>query len=218
MSPEGRGRSAYIPALRFHALTRVFDPVLRLTMRDEGFKARLLDQAGIASGLRVLDLGCGTGTLARMAAERGAEVVGIDADATALGQARAKVGSLSVRFVEGLTTSVELPPNSFDRVLSSLFFHHLPADAKRATMARAHGWLRPGGSIHIADWGRASNALMRGLYYGIQALDGFATTEDNVRGLIPAMLQDAGFADVAETRTESTVFGTLSFYRAARRG
>ncbi|MES2642455.1 MAG: methyltransferase domain-containing protein [Myxococcota bacterium] len=200
----------------FHSLTRVFDPLLKWTMRDERFKTRLLDQAGIGPGIRALDLGCGTGTLAVLAAQRGAEITGVDADATALGLAREKAAALPVTFVEGLTTEVELPPGSFDRVLSSLFFHHLLPDAKAATLARAHEWLRPGGSIHIADWGRAANPLMRGLYYSVQLLDGFSTTEDNVRGLLPAMLRQAGFEEVEETRTEATVFGTLSFYRGLR--
>lgn len=213
---EARAGSGYIPALRFHALTRAFDPLLRLTMRDEGFKTRLLDQADVGSGTRVLDLGCGTGTLALLAAERGAEVTGVDADPTALCLARTKVGTLSVRFVEGFTTEVALPAEAFDRVVSSLFFHHLPAEGKRATLRRAREWLRPGGSIHIADWGRAANPLMRTLYLGIQALDGFETTADNVRERLPAMMRDAGFEEVAETRSESTVFGTLSFYRGLR--
>lgn len=212
------GEDGYIPALRFHALTGVFDRLIQLTMRDEGFKSRLLDQAGIGPGVRALDLGCGTGTLAVLAAGRGADVTGLDADAAALRLAREKVGSLSVTLVEGLSTEVELPAESFDVVLSSLFFHHLTAEAKRTTMRRAHGWLRPGGSVHIADWGRAANPLMRGLFYGVQALDGFETTTDNVRGLLPTMLVEAGFESVEETRTESTVFGTLSFYRGVRSG
>jgi hypothetical protein len=57
---------------------------------------------------------------------------------------------------------------------------------------------------------------MRGLFYGIQLLDEFETTSDNVRGLLPTMLQEAGFEAVKETRSESTVFGTLSFYRGVR--
>jgi len=216
MSSDSPDENGYIPALRFNSLTGVFDRVLRLTMCDEGFKARLLDQAEVGHGLRVLDLGCGTGTLASMAARRGAEVTGLDADAAALHLARKNAGPLAVTLVEGLSSTAELPQESFDVVLSSLFFHHLAGEAKRTTMRRAYGWLRPGGSNHIADWGRAANPLMRGLFYGIQLLDGFEATSDNVRGLLPTMLEEAGFEAVEETRSESTVFGTLSFYRGVR--
>ncbi len=134
----------------------MFDRVLRLTLRDEGLKAWLLDQAEIGPGLRVLDLGCGTGTLAAKVANRGAEVTGLDADAAALHLARKNAGPLAVTLVEGLSSTAELPQESFDVVLSSLFFHHHTGEGKRPTMRRAFGWLRSGGSIHIADWGRAA--------------------------------------------------------------
>ena len=54
---------AYIPPLRFHSLTNLYDAVLAWTMREKRFKRRLVVQANIHPGLRVLDLGCGTGTL-----------------------------------------------------------------------------------------------------------------------------------------------------------
>src|SRR5262245_16336555 len=90
MSTAGSGR--YVPALRFHLLTRVYDPVVRWTTREATFKQRLLDQAGPAPGDRVLDLGCGTGTLAVMVKRRqpSAQVIGLDPDREILDRARAK--------------------------------------------------------------------------------------------------------------------------------
>jgi hypothetical protein len=76
--------------------------------------------------------------------------------------------------------------------------------------------LRPGGQVHIADWGKAQDAVMRGAFFLIQLLDGFATTTDNVRGKIPEFLREAGLADVRETGRLRTVFGTLSLYRGER--
>jgi cyclopropane fatty-acyl-phospholipid synthase-like methyltransferase len=74
---------AFIPALRYHWLTRFYDPIVRLTTRESTFKGTLLRQADIQAGHRVLDLGCGTGTLATMVKRsyRSAEVFGLDADA-----------------------------------------------------------------------------------------------------------------------------------------
>ena len=54
----------YIPALRFHSLTRYFDAVLATTLKEEKFKSLLVEQANVRPGDRVLDVGCGTGTLA----------------------------------------------------------------------------------------------------------------------------------------------------------
>jgi SAM-dependent methyltransferase len=82
----------YIPALRFRWLTAVYDPVVALTTRERTFKHRLLSQAQIEPGMRVLDLGCGTGTLAVWLKQRtpAAEVVGLDADPAVLALARRK--------------------------------------------------------------------------------------------------------------------------------
>ena len=55
--------NSYVPALGYHWLTRFYDPIVRLTTRESTFKEALLRQAGIEAGHRVLDLGCGTGTL-----------------------------------------------------------------------------------------------------------------------------------------------------------
>jgi len=52
-------------------------------------------------------------------------------------------------------------PSSFDRVVSSLVFHHLTSENKRRTLVKVRELLRPGGELHIADWGRPHNALMR---------------------------------------------------------
>ena len=60
---------SYIPALRIRALTRFYDPVVALTTREREFKQRLIDQLGPAPGQRILDLGCGTGTLALLVKE-----------------------------------------------------------------------------------------------------------------------------------------------------
>ena len=55
---------------------------------------------------------------------------------------------------------------------------------------------------------------MRLAFLAVQILDGFETTSDSVRGLLPPLMREAGFEEVAETHRERTVFGTLSLYRA----
>jgi hypothetical protein len=67
--------------------------------------------------------------------------------------------------------------------------------------------LKPGGELHIADWGKARSKLERLSYLSVQLLDGFETTTDNIRGRLPAFIRAAGFGDVGETETFSSVFG-----------
>ena len=76
--------------------------------------------------------------------------------------------------------------------------------------------LKPGGELHVADWGQARTIVERLLFVPVQILDGFEPTTDNVEGLLPLLIADAGFADVVETMTFSTMFGPLSLYRAKR--
>ncbi len=211
---------SYIPALGYRCLTRFYDPVVRVTTREATFKEALLRQASIHDGHRVLDLGCGTGTLAVLVkhAHRGAEVFGLDADAEALNLARMKLAAagIEVQLDQGLASALPYAGESFDRVLSSLFFHHLPSALKLETMREVLRVLRPGGVFYIADWGRPTNPVMRLAFIGVQLLDGFATTTDNVRGLLPDLLGLAGFENVETTDSYSTLLGTLSLYRARK--
>ena len=76
--------------------------------------------------------------------------------------------------------------------------------------------LRSDGEVHVADWGRAHDLVMRAAFLGVQLLDGFATTADSVSGRLPVYMADAGLAEVEETHRLRTPLGTLSLYRARR--
>jgi ubiquinone/menaquinone biosynthesis C-methylase UbiE len=212
----------YVPALGYHALTRFYDPVVAATTRERTFKTALVEQARIAPGMSVLDLACGTGTLTLMlaAAAGNVQVTGVDGDAAVLVSARAKASAagVAIDFQQGLSEPLEFAHRQFDRVLSSLFFHHLDDTTKCATLAEIHRVLKPGGELHIADWGKAANPVMRLAFLGIQLLDGFRTTASSVAGNLPQMIVDSGFSDVKEARRFGTIFGTMSLYRAVKTG
>jgi ubiquinone/menaquinone biosynthesis C-methylase UbiE len=218
-STEGEGQG-YLPALRFRFLTRLYDPVIGLTTREKRFKRMLIEQAGPAAGQRILDLGCGTGTLAidLKRREPRAELVGLDADPEMLEQARrkAEAAGTELELTEGFSTELPYEDASFDRVLSTLFFHHLDPEPKRRTAAEIARVLRPGGELHVADWGQPSDPLMALAFQGIRTLDGFSNTADNYRGALPEIFEEAGMAGARQTGRLRTALGTLALYRAVR--
>ena len=217
---EADRKPKIVPALGFRLLTPLYDSVIAATVREKTFRPALIDAAAIHPGQDVLDLACGTGTLATMIGTRvrGVKMSGLDADpqVLAIAERKAMAAGVAVRFEQGYSNRLPYPDGSFDRIVSSLFFHHLSLPEKRETAREAFRVLRPAGELHVADWGRAENWLMRALFVPVQLLDGYANTRDNVSGGLPAVFADAGFADVRQTQTFATMFGSLALYRAVK--
>lgn len=210
----------YIPALRYEWLTGFYDTVMNRLMRETTFKQALVRQARITKGQRVLDLGCGTATLTILIKHTHpeAEVTGLDGDPKVLEIARAKVArsGMLIALDQGMAFDLPYPNDSFDRVFSGLLFHHLARKDKVHTLQEVYRVLTPGGELHVADWGKASNVLMRLAFYLVQLLDGFKTTQDNVDGLLPDFFSMAGLQGVQETARYSTMFGTMALYQARK--
>jgi ubiquinone/menaquinone biosynthesis C-methylase UbiE len=194
--------------------------VLRLTTRERRFKKRLLEQAAIRTGMDILDLGCGTGTLAIWAKEQHAQanVVGLDGDRKVLERAerKAEEARSKVRFDQGFSYELPYPDASFDRVLSSLFFHHLGPNDKKRTVAEIRRVLRPGGELHVADFGAPANPLMKMVSLSIRLLDGAETTRENFAGALPMLLDESGLAEARLRGEVATIYGTLAFYSVVR--
>jgi len=209
----------YIPPLRYKLLTRFYDPIVRWSTREAAFKRALLAQVVADRPRHVLDLGCGTGTLTIATAKAlpGAAVAGVDADPEALGIAanKARQAGVDLGLHRGFSTDLPFGDAQFDCIVSSLFFHHLTREAKIATLGEVRRVLTPKGSLHVADWGKPSSAVMRALFFIVQLLDGFATTRDSVAGALPELMRAAGYDRVVETAKFDTPLGTMRLFRAA---
>jgi SAM-dependent methyltransferase len=100
-------------------------------------------------------------------------------------------------------------------VLTTLFFHHLPDDAKHTTAQELIRVLRPGGRIVVGDLGRPQDPVMRvAVRATVQMLDGTTTTALNVSGGLPGVLARAGFDDVAVRERMRTPTGTYEIFSA----
>ena len=213
-------RSQFIPALRFESLTRLYDPVVAITSRERAFKSRLLAHARIKDGESVLDLGCGTGTLAvEVKKERPkAKVSALDADPVILQRAKikAKEAGVKVAFERGLSNELPYDARSFDVVVSTLLFHHLTDETKADTAEEIRRVLRLGGRVLIADWGRPQDPVMRMAFLNVQLLDGFRTTSSSVAGRLPEFLRDARLKRVSVVDRLRTPLGTIEIVSATR--
>jgi ubiquinone/menaquinone biosynthesis C-methylase UbiE len=212
--------SEYIPALRVNWLTPYYDLIVAATTRERTIKTALIEQASVEAGHKVLDLACGTGTLAIWLKQLSplAQVTGVDGDHAILSMSRRKAhkANVMVQFDHALSDSLPYPNAHFDRVISSLFFHHLTWQKKERTALEVFRILKPGAELHIADWGYPANAVMRFLFYSIQLLDGFSNTEDNVSGRLLELFRDLKFIEVAQTQAFNTIFGTMALYRVVK--
>ncbi|MDQ3677997.1 MAG: class I SAM-dependent methyltransferase [Actinomycetota bacterium] len=163
-------------------------------------------------------VGAGTGTLAiSLAATRpDVAVTAVDGDADILALAQTKPGSESVRWRRGLADDLPLATAAADVVVMSLVLHHLSSDAKRRALTEVARVLRPGGRLHIADWGRPATALLRASFFVLQVIDGFEGTRDHAAGRVPELIHAAGFCDVQRYRRLRTAWGPLDLLEARK--
>mgnify|MGYP005810707757 CR=1 FL=1 len=161
------------------------------------FLPALIEAAGIGRGDRLLDLACGTGLAAAAAAERGAEVTGLDFSAAMLAEARAHYSSL--RFEQGDAEALPFADGAFDVVVSNFGIHHTPNPA--AALKEAYRVLRPGGRIAFTIWAAPAENLAWRLLFDAVARCGNPAASDAPRpggGFATAdhcrvALADAGF-------------------------
>jgi ubiquinone/menaquinone biosynthesis C-methylase UbiE len=210
----------YIPAAGWRVLTPLFDPVMAVTTRERQWRGRVVDEVLTTNPATILDIGCGTGTLAVQLASRAphARVIGLDADPHILRRAavKARAADVDIELLRGMADEIGLDDASVDCAVSTLVFHHLAPDTKARALAEIKRVLSPGGRLVIADYGRPLDPLMRAAFLSVQLLDGFQTTRQHAAGQLPDLIAHAGFA-VSTIDRLRTMTGTLELLAAALR-
>lgn len=128
--------------------------------RERHLRQRLLELSGLRAGESVLDVACGTGTLAvrakEIAGSRGT-VCGVDASAEMLSRARSKAAKarVDVRFENATAQALPFPDSSFDLALGTMMLHHLGRIAREAFAGELRRVVRPGGRVLLVDFARS---------------------------------------------------------------
>jgi ubiquinone/menaquinone biosynthesis C-methylase UbiE len=213
--PNSITRHDYLPAFGKDALLPFYDLLTRVLGMGKVYDT-LVAQAELADGLRVLEIGCGTGnvTVRAKRAHPGTDLTGLDPDPLALARAQRKAGGLTgIRFERGFAQELPYTDGEFDRVLSSMMLHHLDEDVKAAALVEVHRVLRPGGRLHIVDIGGHTT-----VHHGLAAR--WTKKNPHVAGnlgdAIPRLLGSVGFECTEVGTRRSRLIGQLTFYRATR--
>jgi ubiquinone/menaquinone biosynthesis C-methylase UbiE len=205
----------FLPAAGRDLFLPLYDPFTKLAGVD-GLRRILLEQAALQPSSRVLDVGCGTGALAILIKRLHPTitVVGVDPDPRALARAerKARAAEVSVHFGRGFADMLAYADASFDRVFSSLMFHHLGRNEKERSLREIRRVLRPGGRLEFLDIANArshSHGLLARLIHSHQQM------KDNVDERIVQLMTAAGFAGPQKIREHRLIFGTVAFFQAA---
>lgn len=176
---------------------RAYDLLLRLIWGrgEDLYRAQILQLAAIKSGKKLLDVGCGTGTLAIGAKEivRGEGLVaGVDASPRMIARAKGKAAraGVDVDFVEGTAQALPFADRSFDVVMSTTVIHCLPEAQRGHCFAEMARVLKPEGRLLLVDFGGAPESK-RGVLGHMQVHRRFQLADERPR------LAEAGFAECA---------------------
>jgi len=179
--------------------------------RDKAIRAKALELAAIQPGEKVLDVGCGTGTLAIAASQAAGEVHGIDPspEMIELAEKKAARGGRNVRFQAGVIEALPYPDGEFDLVLSTLMLHHLPDDVKRKGFTEVLRVLKPGGRFLAVDFGSSTDSFLGHLLALLGHRHGHVNAEN-----LATTLRESGFGEV---EAGSTGIDAMWFFKGKAR-
>ncbi len=217
-------KTDFVPALRFAWATSLYDVVIQLFMRENSLRRKTVDVVRQTRPDRILEAGCGTGSLTVALSEAlpDIEIVGLDIDPNILKMAGAKSkGKENVTLLQGnllhMKAVAGLATGKFDTVVSSLVFHHLTTDQKLEAMANIVTVMTSDAKLILVDWGPPVGVIQCIGFWLVRLLDGFSVTRANRDGTVPSLLAQAGFEIEEVKPLHQTGLGTVWLYQGRRR-
>ena len=198
----------FIPAAGHDVFLPLYDPLVNLMGFDLA-RRDLISGANIEPDHRILDIGCGTGSLVVNLKQQyaSAQVVGLDPDPKVLRRARTKAvrAAVSVQLDLGLADQLPYKEESFDHVFSSFMFHHLKELEREKMLVEVLRVLKPGRSFHLVDFvvEEASSGLLDRLFRA------HAQMKANSEERILALMGHVGFTNRIKVKEGNMLFGLL---------
>lgn len=212
---------SFTPLLGASALSPFYDAAIGLATREGRWRRRLIAQMNLQPDDRILDVGCGTGSLALLLKARApsATVFGLDPDPQALDMARrkAKRAGADIQFLQGFVSDALIKPlRPLTKIVISLVLHQTPVKEKLRILNTCRHVLGPDGEVHIADYGAQRGVMRLAFRATVQALDGVDDTEPHAQGQFPAIVREAGLKTLTETSRTHTPTGQITTWIARR--
>jgi ubiquinone/menaquinone biosynthesis C-methylase UbiE len=211
-----------IIADRIESATRHYDRWMNFITWGQDKRVREAVLGHIGAGDRVLDVGCGTGTLAVQAAQKGARVIGLDLSPAMLrlAEEKADAAGVEVSFRRGYAQSPPLDGEPFDAITATFALSEMSSDEAEMVVADMAARLKVGGRMIVADEARPTNLLLRlssGLQRAVVALLTFIAIEERPTRLhdLRGMLEAVGMTVTEKQRFQG---GALWLVVAERRG
>lgn len=211
--PQTRGR-------HLNHVASLYDPLVEKMSfgRERRFREKTVAIMDIQPDDKILDIGCGTGSLTIMIARylsATGHVIGIDAAPRMIKIARNKAARArnKAEFAVGIAEKLDFDDASFDIVVNSMFTHHIDNELKKLAFAEMFRVLKQGGRLCTADIDKPSTFIAgligwTGRYILLQP-----ELEDNLRGKLPELIRKADFQDVDK---KEHLYGMVSFYLARK--
>lgn len=200
MNNDSRGSKAYLSAAGKDWLLRFYDPAVRLLGLDS-YYFHLIEFSDFGPHQKILDIGCGTGTVGKIIKQaiHEADFTGIDPDPKALAVAKRKLSQYSrVQLDLGYGNDLPYSDAIFDHVMSSFVIHHLSLADRIGMLHEVQRVLKGGSTFCAVDF------------------DGDGKCGEDKSMSTPDLLLLAGFHSIEVITDNHWLLGKVSFYSASK--
>jgi len=199
-------KKRYVPLLRWNFLHFLYNPLIRLSGLGERFKQKITVRAQTLNPPgRIVDIGCGTGMHLKILRKTypQAEIIGIDPDYVHIEELRVTLNTASpnpITLISAYADALPLKENSVDLCFSTMTFHHLSIEDKRAAFSEIYRTLKPGGLFMLTDWGILWTKKFRWLLI----FEKQKYLDAHVNGHISSLATEAGFVIKSTLKVKPT--------------